>query len=178
MYGRFFAVAYKLAGVFANSQSRHFQKIYRKIRRISSRRGVRDQLFCHLTFSLYRDCWALGLMCLAGFEAFWRACDQDVCPLLVVSFIPDISCLGLIVFSMFIQAFEWAYASPAIEGDIFACLAVSWFLFAITVDQSAVRSAFITGARTVSPPFLCAGSQNVMVGMELKDYKRDSEDSG
>ena len=44
---------------------------------------------------------------------------------------------------MFIQAFEWAYASPAIEGDIFACLAVSWFLFAITVDQSAVRSAFI-----------------------------------
>jgi hypothetical protein len=102
--------------------------------------------------------------------------NPDVCPLLVVSFILDIRCLGLIMFSMFIQVFEWAYASPAIEGDIVACLAVSWFLFAIVVEQSAVRSAFVHWCAHGVTTFSLCWITKCMIGMELKDNKRDSED--
>ena len=93
-----------------------------------------------------------------------------------MSIILDISCLVLIISSLLIQVFEWAYASPATKGDIFACLAVSWFLFGITMEQSAVRSAFVHWSAHGFTTFSLCWITKCMVGMEIKDNKTGLKD--
>jgi len=66
---------------------------------------------------------------------------------------------------MLIQLFEWAYASPAAEGDFFACLVVSWFLLGITVEQSA-RSEFVHWLALVFTIFSLYWIAQCMVGLE------------
>jgi hypothetical protein len=184
LYGdkrRLFSLAYTSAGVFTDSQSRHFRKY--TVQQGEYPRGVYETS-CSVTSPFRYTTAGHWARVSCRIRSLWRGRghnasaqrDPDVCPLLVVSFILDIRCLGLIMFSMFIQVFEWAYASPAIEGDIVACLAVSWFLFAIVVEQSAVRSAFVHWCAHGVTTFSLCWITKCMIGMELKDNKRDSED--
>ncbi|KAF8551162.1 hypothetical protein OG21DRAFT_1513135 [Imleria badia] len=127
-------------------------QIYRKLSKIPPR-GIRDQLFCHLPFSLYHG-WVLGLVFLAGFEAF--GVDAITTP----------AHSGTKI--VLIQLFEWVYASPMAEGDLCACLVVSWFLFAITVEQSAVRSTFVHWSAHGFTIFSLCWITKCMIGSELR----------
>ncbi|KAN0078011.1 hypothetical protein V8E55_010068 [Tylopilus felleus] len=164
------SLRYKYAFVFIIITYLMVNKIYRKTNKISPRH-IRDQLFCHLPISLYHG-WVLGLMFLAAFEAF--GVDATITP-------PRSGTkISVLVSLLLIQSFERAYASPATEGDIFACMTVSWFLFAITVEQSSVRSAFVHWSVHGFTIFSLCWITKCMIGLELRDNKKvfEKEDRG
>ena len=84
---------------------------------------------------------------------------------------PNTGFLCLIIFSVFIQLFEWAYASPATNGDFFACFAVSWFLLAITVEQSTARSVFVHWSARGFTMFSLCWIAKCIIGLGLRVSK-------
>ena len=121
------------------------------------------------------SCWFRGFRCGCSNHASGYF-NQDIYPLLVVSFILNTSFLYLIILSVLIQLFERAYASPATDGDFFACLTISWFLFAITVEQSIMRSTFSHWTAHGFTLFSLWWLTKCMIGSELRLDKKISFD--
>jgi len=96
-------------------------------------RNFCDEVFLHLPFSIYHG-WAVSLIFLTAFEAF--GVDALTQP-------ADAWTKGFVFASfLFLQMTDVAYAYSAAEGDLPGCLTISWYFFAVVVQQAPERSAF------------------------------------
>ncbi|EIW84306.1 hypothetical protein CONPUDRAFT_100266 [Coniophora puteana RWD-64-598 SS2] len=104
--------------------------IYGQIKHVPSR-TISDELFVNLPFSLYHG-WTTVLILTAAFDSF--GVDASVEPLTGWT-------KAIFIGSLFVlEIVSYAYAYSTAEGDLPACLAISWSLFAIWDHQKSVPS--------------------------------------
>ncbi|KAH7925838.1 hypothetical protein BV22DRAFT_1046499 [Leucogyrophana mollusca] len=100
----------------------------------TSLRNVSDELFLHLPFSLYHG-WTMVLLVNSAFEAFGVNAMQNAADSWTKAFV----FLGL----FFLNCTSFAYAYSTAEGDLPACIAISWSLWAIYAHQRLDQSEFV-----------------------------------
>lgn len=155
---------YKYALVFMVFTGSVVSKIYRLVK-LSTVRNICDELFLHLPFSLYHG-WTTCLIFSTAFAAFGVNAETEPVKIWTKVFV------FLSLFTLQTIASAYAYASA--EGDLPACLAVSWFIWAIFVHQTPEKSLFVhwcaLGAAILSLCWLMRSA----IGLELKIRSRNA----
>ncbi|KAH7913768.1 hypothetical protein BJ138DRAFT_1145212 [Hygrophoropsis aurantiaca] len=124
---------YRYALVFMIFAGSTVTQVYGVIKQ-TSLRNVSDEVFLHLPFSLYHG-WTIVLIVVAAFEAFGVNALQQSAGGWTKAFV----FLGF----FFIECASMAYAYSAAEGDLPACVAISWSMWAIYAQQKPNHSEFV-----------------------------------
>jgi len=149
---------YRYALVFILFSVSVVTQIYQEVKG-TALRNFSDEIFLHLPFSLYHG-WTVGLVFLSAFKAFGvDALTEPAGPWTKTS-----------VFAAFfvLQLVDFAYAYSAVEGDLPGCLAITWFLFAVVVQQSKERSGFVHWSGLGFAILSLCWIMRCVIGLELK----------
>ncbi|KAH7884371.1 hypothetical protein F5I97DRAFT_1937823 [Phlebopus sp. FC_14] len=138
--------------------------IYKEVKD-TSLRNFCDEIFLHLPFSLYHG-WTVGLIFLSAFEAFGVNAVTEPADAWTRFFV--------FISLLLLQTIAFAYAYSAIEGDLPACLVISWFLFALVVQQPPERSPFIHWSALGFAILSLCWVMRCVIGLELKFRGRNN----
>ncbi|KAI6024841.1 hypothetical protein PISMIDRAFT_248788 [Pisolithus microcarpus 441] len=133
-------------------------QIYNEVKE-TQLRNFCDEVFLHLPFSLYHG-WTICLVFMSAFEAFGVNALTE--PADVWTKVAVFGSLALL------QVVDFSYAYSAIEGDLPACLAITWYLFAVVVQQSPERSSFVHYSTLGFAIFSLCWVMRCLIGLELK----------
>lgn len=122
-------------------------------------RNFCDEVFLHLPFSLYHG-WTICLVFLSAFEAFGvNAVTESADPWTKT---------GVFLSLVVLQVVSCIHSYSAIEGDLPACLAITWYMFALVVQQAPERAGFVHYSALGSAIFSLCWVMRCLVGLELK----------
>jgi len=129
---------YIVAFIFALLVSSAVSHIYYVVKKEHGSKGLADEIFVHLPFSLYHG-WTTVLVFITAFEAFGVNAHTHGAGVWTKAFV----FLSL----FFLEATSAAYAFSSPEGDLAGSLAITWALFGIWDHQRS--SGFIHISATV-----------------------------
>ncbi|KAL4066929.1 hypothetical protein V8B97DRAFT_1917110 [Scleroderma yunnanense] len=133
-------------------------QIYNDVKDVQLRNFC-DEVLLHLPFSLYHG-WTICLVFLSAFEAFGvNAVTTSADPWTKA---------GVFISLVLLEVVSCVYAYSAIEGDLPACLAITWYLFALVVQQTPERTGFIHYSALGAAILSLCWVMRCLIGLELK----------